>query len=100
MQTPGGAAGQFAAHQALLVALRAQQTGAAGGGAAVVSGPVGSSVKETSSFGPAVDQGHKSLAEMREERQVHPNMESVFRRTYSSPYETHYLQFLLLSLVR
>jgi len=37
------------------------------------------------SFGPAVDQGHKSLAEMREERQVHPNMESVLRRTYSSP---------------
>ena len=27
----------------------------------------------------------KSLAEMREERQVHPNMESVFWRTYSSP---------------
>jgi len=34
---------------------------------------------------PAVDQGHKSLSEMREERQVHPNMETVFRRTYSSP---------------
>ena len=37
------------------------------------------------SFGPAVDQEHKRLAEMREECQVHPNMESVFRRTYSSP---------------
>ena len=57
-----------------------------GGGAAVPSVPAaGSSPKETSSFGPAVDQGHKSLAEMREERQVHPNMESVFRRKYSSP---------------
>jgi len=31
VQTPGGVAGQFAAHQALLVALRTQQTGAAGG---------------------------------------------------------------------
>ena len=69
-----------------MVALRAQQAGAAGGGAAVASAPVaGSSVNEASSFGPAVDQGHKSLAEMRQERQVHPNMESVFRRTYSSP---------------
>jgi len=86
VQTPGGAAGQFAAHQALLVALRAHQAGAVGGGAAVASSPAaGSSGKEASSFGPAVDQGHKSLAEMREERQVHPNMESVFRRTYSSP---------------
>ena len=28
VQTPGGAAGQFAAHQTLLVALRAQQAGA------------------------------------------------------------------------
>ena len=42
-------------------------------------------MNEASSFGTAVDQGHKSLAEMRQERQVHPNMESVFRRTYSSP---------------
>ena len=84
VQTPGGAAGQFAVHQALLVALRAQQAGAAGGGAAVASATVaGSSANEASSFGPAVDQGHKSLAEMREERQVHPNRESVFRRTYS-----------------
>ena len=82
VQTPGGAAGQFAAHQALSVALRAQQAGAAGGGAVPAAG---NSAKEASSFGPAVDQGHKSLAEMREERQVHPNMESVFRRTYSSP---------------
>jgi len=32
-----------------------------------------------------VNLGHKNLTEMREERQVHPNMESVFRRTYSSP---------------
>ena len=69
-----------------MVALRAQEAGAAGGGAAVTSTPtVGISVKEASSFGPAVDQGYKSLTEMREERQVHPNMESVFRRTYSSP---------------
>ena len=84
VQTPGGAAGQFAAHQTLLVTLRAQQAGTAGGGAAVVSAPVtGSSANEASSFGPAVDQGYKSLVvEMREERQVHPNMESVFRRKY------------------
>jgi len=75
VQTPGGEAGQFAAHQALLVALRAQQAGAAGGGAAVASVPApGNSVKETSSFGPAVDQGHKNLTEMREERQVHPKI--------------------------
>ena len=75
VQTPGGAPGQFAAHEALLVALRAQQAGAARGGAAVASAPAaGSSANEASSFGPAVDQGHKSLAEMREERQVHPNM--------------------------
>ena len=74
VQTPGGAAGQFGAHQALLVALRAQQAGAVGGGAAVAAAPAGgSSVNESSSFGPAVDQGHKNLAEMREERQVHPN---------------------------
>jgi len=39
VQTPGGASGQFAAHQVLLVALRAQQAGAAGGGAAVASAP-------------------------------------------------------------
>ena len=83
VQTPGGAAGQFAVHQALLVALRAQQAGAPGGGAAVASAPgTGNSTNEASPFGPAVDQGHKSLAEMREERQVHPNMESVFRRKY------------------
>ena len=55
VQTPGGAAGQFAARQALLVALRAQQAGAAGGGAAAAAAP------EATSFGPAVDQGHKSL---------------------------------------
>ena len=67
VQTPGGAAGQFAAHQALLVALRAQQAGAAGGRAAAVAAPAAGS-SEASSFGPAVDQGHKSLAEMREER--------------------------------
>ena len=66
--------------------LRAQQAGAGGGGVATTAVPTaGSSAKEASSFGPAVDQEHKSLAEMREERQVHPNMESVFRRTYSSP---------------
>jgi len=86
VQTPGGVSGQFVAHQVLLVTLRAQQAGATGGGAAVASVPAAGSVaKEVSSFGPAVDQGHKSLAEMRE-RQVHPNMESVFRRTYSLPY--------------
>jgi len=83
VQTPGGVARQFASHQALLVALRTQQAGAAGGGAA--SAASGSSASEASSVGTAVDQGHKSLAEMRQERQVHPNMESVFRRTYSSP---------------
>jgi len=56
--TPGGAVGQFAAHQALLVALRAQKTGAGGGGVAVASAPTaGSIAKEASSFGPAVDQG-------------------------------------------
>ena len=38
MKTPGGAVGQFAAHQALLVGLRAQQAGVAGGGAAHASG--------------------------------------------------------------
>ena len=77
---------RFAAHQVVLVVLRAQQAGTVGGGVAVVSVPAaGRSPEEASSFGPAVDQGHKSLEEMREERQVHPNMESVFRRTYSSP---------------
>jgi len=57
LQTPGGAAGQFAAHQALLVALRAQQAGAAGGGVTVAVGPptADTSANETSSFGPAVD---------------------------------------------
>ena len=70
VQTPGGATGQFAVHQALLVALRAQQAGAVGGGAAATAAAAaGSSANEASSFGPAVDQGHKSLAEMREERQ-------------------------------
>jgi len=44
VQTPGGAAGQFAAHQSLLVALRAQQAGAAGGGAAVASAPTAGTV--------------------------------------------------------
>ena len=39
VQTPGGAAGQFAARQALLVALRAQQAGTAGGGAAAAAAP-------------------------------------------------------------
>ena len=78
VQTPGGASGQFAAHQALLVALRAQQAGAAGGGASGGGGDGGSSANEASSFGTAVDQGYKNLAEMRQERQVHPNIESVF----------------------
>jgi len=72
VQTPGGVAGQFVAHQALLVPLCTQQVGAAVGGAAAA----GSSANETSSFGIALDQGHKSLAEMHQERQVHPNMES------------------------
>ena len=44
VQTPGGAAGQFSAHQPLLVALRAQQAGAAGGGAAVASAPTAGTV--------------------------------------------------------
>jgi len=78
VQTPGGVSRQFAAHQALLVALRTQQAGAGGGGAAAVVAGGGSSANETSSFGTVVDQGHKSLTEMRQERQVHPNMESVF----------------------
>jgi len=79
VQTPGGVAGQFAAHQALLVALRTQQADAADGGAvAAAVGGGGSSANEASSFGTAVDQGHKSLVEMRQERQVHPNMESIF----------------------
>ena len=82
VQTPGGAAGQFAAHQDLLVALRAQQAGAAGGGAAVASpAAAGSSANEASSFGPAVDQGHKSMVEMREERQVHPKVTCVTARS-------------------
>jgi len=54
VQTPGGVAGQFAAHQALLVALRTQQVDAAGGGAAAAGGG-GSSANEASSFGSAVD---------------------------------------------
>ena len=62
-----------------------QQAGAAGGGAAAAAAAAVSSANEASSFGTAVDQGHKSLAEMRQERQVHPNMESIFRRTHSSP---------------
>ena len=74
---PGGVAGQFAAHQALFVALRTQQADAADGGGAVGGGG-GSSANETSCFGTAIDQGHKSLVEMRQEHQVHPNMESVF----------------------
>jgi len=78
VQTPGGVAGQFAAHQALLLALRTQQAGAAGGGAATAATARGSSANEASSFETAVDQGHKSLAEMRQERQVHPNMDYVF----------------------
>ena len=43
----------------------------------------------------------KALAEMRKERQVHPNMESVFRRTYSSPYSECYNQrkYLTSSMV-
>ena len=61
VQTPGGVAGQFAAHQALLVALRTQQAGASGGGA-VAAVAVGSSTSEDSSFGTAVDQGHKTRA--------------------------------------
>jgi len=68
VQTPGGVAGQFAAHQALLVALRTQQAAATSGGTAAGGGGGGSSVNEASSFGTAVDQGHKSLAEMRQER--------------------------------
>jgi len=75
VQSPGGVAEQFAAHQALLVALRTQQVGAAGGGAAAAAGG-GNSANEASSFGTAVDQGHKSLVEMHQERQVLPNMES------------------------
>jgi len=78
VQTPGGVAGQFSAHQVLLVALRTQQAGAPGGGAATGGGGGGSSANEVSSFGTAVDQGYKNLSEMRQERQVHPNMESVF----------------------
>jgi len=61
-----------------LVALRTQQAGAVDGGVAAAGGGVGSSANEVSSFGTAVNQGHKSLTEMRQERQVHPNMESIF----------------------
>jgi len=78
VQTPGGVAGQFAAHQALLVALRTQQADAADGGAATAGGGGGNSANEASSFGTTVDQGYKSLVEMRQKRQVHPNMESIF----------------------
>ena len=78
VQTPGGVARQFAAHQALLFALRTQQAGIAGGGAATGGGGGGNSANEASSFGTAVDQGYKNLTEMHQERQVHPNMESVF----------------------
>jgi len=65
-------------HQALLVALRTQQAGAAGGGSVAAAAGGGSSTNEAFSFGTSVDQGHKSLVEMRQERQVHPNLESVF----------------------
>ena len=78
VQTPGGVPGQFVAHQALLVVLRTQQAGATGGTTAATAGGGGRSANEDSSFGTSVDQGHKTLAEMRQERQVHPNMESVF----------------------
>ena len=54
------------------------QADAADGGAAAAAAGGGSSANEASSFGTAVDQGHKSLVEMRQERHVHPNMESVF----------------------
>jgi len=48
VQTPGGAAGQFAVHQALLVALRAQKAGAVGGGAAAAAAAAaGSSFRST-----------------------------------------------------
>ena len=60
VQTPGCVAGQFAAHQALLVALRTQQVDAAGGGAAAAGGG-GSSANE-----------HGIC-----ERQVHPNIEPL-----------------------
>ena len=66
VQTPGGVARQFAAHQALLVPLHTQQAGAAGGGAAAAAA-AGSSANEASSFGTAVDQGHQSLAEMHQD---------------------------------
>jgi len=70
VQTPGGVAGQFAARQALFVALRTQQADAADGAAAAAACGGGSSDNEVSSFGTAVNQGHKSLVEMRQERQV------------------------------
>ena len=75
---PGGVVEQFTAHQTLLVALRTQQVGAVGGGTSDTVTAGGSSGNEVSSLGTAVDHGHKSLVEMRQERQVHPNMESVF----------------------
>jgi len=78
VQTPGVVNGQLFAHQDLLVALRAQQAGAGGGRAAAAADGGGNSANEALSFGTAVDQGHKSLAEMHQERQVHPNMESSF----------------------
>jgi len=74
VQTPGGVPGQFVAHQALLVALRTQQAGATGVTVAATAGGGGRSANEDSSFGTSVDQGHKTLAEMRQERQVHPNL--------------------------
>ena len=70
VQTPGGVAGQFAAHQALLVALRTQQADAAGGGAAAAAAGGGSSANEVSSFGTAFDQRHKILAEIRARQQT------------------------------
>ena len=60
------------------MALRTQQAGSVDGGVAGAGGGVGSSANEVFSFGTAVNQGHKSLTEMRQERQVHPNMESIF----------------------
>jgi len=78
VQTPGGVAGQFAAHQSLLVALRTQQAGSVGGRVTTGGGGSGNSANEASSLGTAVDQGYKNLAEMRQERQVQPNMKSVF----------------------
>ena len=78
VQTPGDVARQFPAHQSLLVALRTHQAGAVVGATTVAASGGGSSANEASSFETSVDQGHKSLAEMRQERQVHPNLESIF----------------------